>query len=133
MSFNVSITRFSQYVQLAVSGPASMRNFVELVGKVGQETMLWSDRWVLVDLCGVEGGLTPTEQVFLGEMVAQDLPHLERVASVVPPERITHNSETAAQELGMRLRVFASRDEAQEWLTAPTAAATGRTSARATH
>ena len=116
MPFNVSITRFEQFVQLAVSGPADMRNFVDLVDKVGQETELWSDRRVLVDLRGVDGELTPTEQVFLGELVAQNLPHLERVASVVPPARITHNSETAAQELGMRLRVFTSKDEAMDWL-----------------
>lgn len=118
MSFNVSITRFPQFVQVAVAGPSDIRSFVELVDKVGQETVLWSDRRVLVDLREVEGELTPTEQMFLGELVAQNLPHLERVASVVPPERITRNSETAAQELGMRLRVFTSQDEATGWLAA---------------
>jgi hypothetical protein len=117
MSFSVSITRFPQFIQLAVSGPASIKNFVDLVDKVGQETVLWSDRRVMVDLRGVDGELTPTEQIFLGELVAQDLPHLERVASVVPLERITRNSETAARELGMRLRVFTSEDEAMSWLT----------------
>ena len=131
MSFTVSTTRFPQFVQLAVSGPASIRSFVELVGKVGEETVLWSDRRVLVDLRGVEGELTPTEQIFLGELVAQDLPHLERVASVVPTERITRNSETAAQELGMRLRVFTSADEAMEWLALPSAAGKATASARA--
>ena len=115
----MSLTRHPQFVQVAVFGPADMRNFVELVDKVGAETVLWSDRRVLVDLCGVEGELTPTEQIFLGELVAQNLPHLERVASLVPAERITHNSEAAAQELGMRLRVFTSRDEATGWLAEP--------------
>jgi hypothetical protein len=123
MAFSVVLTRFTQYVQLAVAGPATMKNFVELVDTMGQETVLWSDRRVLVDLREVEGELTSTEQVFLGELVAQDLPHLERVASVVPPDRITRNSETAARDLGMKLRVFTSKDDAVGWLTA--AGATG--------
>jgi hypothetical protein len=76
---------------------------------------------MLVDLRQVQGELTPTEQIFLGELVAQDLPHLERVASVVPPESITRNSETAARELGMKLRVFTSKDDAVGWLTSASA------------
>ena len=119
MAFAVALTRFTQYVQLAVSGPATMKNFVELVDTLGRETVLWSDRRVLVDLREVEGELTATEQIFLGELVAQDLPHLERVASVVPAERITRNSEAAAQDLGMKLRVFTSKDEAIGWVTSP--------------
>jgi hypothetical protein len=123
MPFSVVLTRFTQYVQLVVSGSATMKNFVDLVATMGEETALWSDRRMLVDLRQVEGELTPTEQIFLGELVAQDLPHLERVASVVPAERITRNSEAAAQDLGMKLRVFTSKDDAIGWLvvTAPSA------------
>ena len=123
MGFHVSTTRFAHFVQLAVTGAASIRSFVELVETVAEETMLWSDRRVLVDLRSVEGELTPAEQVFLGEFAAQNLPHLERMASVVPLERITHNSESAAQELGMRLRVFTSKDDAVSWLSADAAGA----------
>src|SRR6266568_84927 len=124
MPFTVSTTRFTQYVQLVVGGTASIRNFVDLVALVEQETVLWSDRLVLADLRDVQGELTPAEQVFLGELVAQNLPHIERVASLVPAERITRHSETAAQELGMRLRVFTSKDEAVAWLkSAPPARA----------
>ena len=118
MSFTVSTTRFPQFVQLVVSGPNSIKSFVELVDSVAEDTALWSDRRLLVDLRAVEGELTPTEQVFLGELAAQSFPHLERVASIVPAAQITHNSETAAQGLGMRLRVFASMDEAIHWLVA---------------
>jgi len=118
MGFAVSITRFSQYVQVTVSGPTSIKGFVDLVDTLGADTLFWSDRRVLADLRGVEGELTPTEQIFLGELVAQNLSHLERLASLVPPPSITRNSEGAAQELGMRLRVFTSKDDAVRWLTA---------------
>ena len=118
MGFRVNITRFIDFVQLAVAGPAEMKSFVELVHDIEEESLTWADRRVLVDLRDVEGRLDPTEQVFLGEMVAQRLPHLERVASVVPADQITRNSEAAAQTLGMQLRVFTSREEAVSWLKA---------------
>jgi len=114
--FTVSTTRFLHYVELVVAGPASIKHFVDMVQSVARDTEYWSDRRALVDLRNVVGELTAPEQVFLGELVAQDLCHLERIASVVPADRITRNSETAAQELGMRLRVFASKEEAVAWL-----------------
>ena len=118
MGFRVNITRFIDFVQLAVAGPAEMKSFVELVHDIEEESLSWADRRVLVDLREVEGRLDATEQVFLGELVAQRLPHLERVASVVPADQITRNSEAAAQTLGMQLRVFTSREEAVAWLKA---------------
>jgi hypothetical protein len=101
---------------VAVAGPASIREFVELIGTIGQETIYWSDRRVVVDLRGVEGELTPTDQAFIGELVAQDLAHIERMASIVPPARLTRNSERAARELGSQLRVFDDEDEALAWI-----------------
>lgn len=122
MTFTTQVTRHRGYVRVNVAGPASIRAFVELISTVGRETVYWSDRRVLVDLRQVEGALTPTEQVFLGELVAQDLSHIERMASVVPPAEITHNSERAAQQLGAQLQVFDSEAEATAWLTAEVSA-----------
>jgi hypothetical protein len=119
MTFHTTTTRFMDFVQMVVVGPATISGFVELVHRVEDESKTWADRRVLVDLRGVEGRLDAAEQVFLGEMVAQHLPHLERVASVVPEDQITRNSENAAQTMGMQLRVFSSREEATDWLKAP--------------
>jgi hypothetical protein len=118
MSFRVNTTRFMDFVQLVVSGPASMKGFVDLVKEIEQESLTWADTKILADLRSVEGRLDPSEQVFLGELVAQHLHHLEKVASVVPADQITRNSEAAAQTLGMQLRVFTSREEAIAWLKA---------------
>jgi hypothetical protein len=85
MAFTTQVNRFPGYVRVQVAGPASIREFVELISTVGQETVYWSDRRVVVDLRQVDGELTPTEQIFLGELVAQDLTHIERMASIVPP------------------------------------------------
>jgi hypothetical protein len=118
MAFITRVTRHPGYVQVQVAGPTSIRDFVDLVGTVGQETVYWSDRRVLVDLRQVDGELTSTEQIFLGELVAQDLSHIQRMASIVPPAQITRNSENAAQQLGSQLRVFDNEADAVAWITA---------------
>ena len=118
MAFTTQVTRFPGYVRVQVAGPNSIRECVELISTIGQETVYWSDRRVVVDLREVDGELTPTEQIFIGELVAQDLAHIERMASIVPPRSLTRNSERAAQELGSQLRVFDDEDEALAWITA---------------
>jgi hypothetical protein len=119
MTFDVVTERLPDYIRMTVAGEASIKDFVDLVLTTEQETALWSDRRAMVDLRQIKGRLDPAEQVFLGELVAQNLAHLERVASVVPADQITRNSENAAQKLGMQLRVFASDAEAAAWLTTP--------------
>lgn len=116
MTFVVVTERLAEYVRITVEGEASIKDFVELVLATEQETIYWSDRRLMVNLRGLDGQLDPGEQVFLGELVAQYLSHLERVASVVPAEQITRNSENAARQLGMQLRVFSAEDEAAAWL-----------------
>ena len=119
MTFVVVTERLAEYVRITVEGEASIKDFVDLVLTTEQETVYWSDRRLMVDLRGLGGQLDPAEQVFLGELVAQNLSHLERVASVVPADQITRNSENAARQLGMQLRVFSSEAEAAAWLSAP--------------
>ncbi|MRD49724.1 STAS/SEC14 domain-containing protein [Caenimonas koreensis] len=116
MGFQVDINRFVDYMEVVVSGPSDIKSFVDLVHDIEEDSLSWADRKVLVDLRHVAGQLDATEQVFLGELVAQQLPHLEKVASVVPAEQITRNSEAAARTHGMQLRVFVSHDEAVSWL-----------------
>jgi hypothetical protein len=122
MPFSTRMTRFPGYVQVDVAGPASIKDFVEVINTVAADTVYWSDRRLLVDLRAIEGRLNTEEQVFLGELVAHNLSHLDRMASVVPTEQITHNSERAAQKLGTQLRVFDNEAEAIAWLSADAAA-----------
>ena len=120
MPFKTRINRRSGYVEVQVTGPNSIKDFVELISTVGQETVYWSDRKVIVDLREVEGELTETEQIFLGELVAQDLAHIQRLASIVAPRQLTRNSEAAAQQLGVQLRVFDCEADAIAWIAADT-------------
>jgi len=118
MAFSVSTTHFMDFVQLVVSGPASIKTFVDLVKTVEQESLAWAHKRALVDMRGIAGRLDETEQMFLGELVAQHLPHLEKVASVVYRDQITRGGEMAARELGLQLRIFVSKEEAAAWLQA---------------
>lgn len=53
----------------------------------------------------------------IGLAVAKQLGHLEKVATLVPTEKITRASEEGARDQGMRLRVFADLPRAEARLT----------------
>lgn len=116
MPFKIRVSRQSGYVHVHVDGPSCIKDFVELISSVGQETALWSDRRLIVDLREVQGELSPPEQTFVGELVAQELAHIQRLASIVRPGQVTRNSENAAQQLGAELRVFDSENDAVNWI-----------------
>ena len=56
------------------------------------------------------------EQQLVGEMVAARLPLLFKLASVVPVGEITRNSERAATEQGLEVKVFDDESAAMSWL-----------------
>lgn len=116
MPFAISIHRRPEFVHFGLAGPATIQNFVELIDTADAETVFWSDRNALFDLRGIDGALSPDEQVFLGELVGRNLSHLDRLASIVPAGSITRRSEGAAQQMGVQLRVFADEQEATQWL-----------------
>ena len=118
MPFQVTVRRLPDFTSVTVTGTASLDAFVALITGMAQETRHHGDRRVLVDLLGVQGELKFTDHFQMGTQAAQHLHHLDKLASVVPPERITHTSEKVAARQGLQLRVFTSRAEAVEWLTA---------------
>lgn len=119
MPFHSTITRSARFVRWRVSGPTSLQNFVALVDAVAAESRRRGDSKVMVDLRAVEGALKFTEQLSVGEIVALKLAHLVKLASVVPAEQITRNSERVALRKGLQLRVFADEEEAAAWLAEP--------------
>lgn len=116
MSFDVKIHRSPQFTSVTVTGPASLDDFVALMTTVGEQTRRAGDKRVLVNLLGIEGDLKFTDHFQLGSQAAQLLRHLDKLASVVPADKITRTSEKVAQKQGFALRVFASVDEAVRWL-----------------
>jgi len=51
--------------------------------------------------------------------VVQKLAHLHKIASLVPDDPATYNSEKVALRKGVNLRSFADESEALAWLIAP--------------
>ncbi|MDP3759397.1 MAG: hypothetical protein Q8R01_02630 [Ramlibacter sp.] len=116
MSLDAKILRSPQFTSVTTSGPASLDDFVGLMTTFGEQTRREGDKRVLVNLLGVEGELKFTDHFQLGSQAAQLLRHLDKLASVVPADKITHTSEKVALKQGFQLRVFTSVDEATRWL-----------------
>lgn len=119
MPFDVTVTRTTRFVRYDVAGPTSLKHFSELIIFMAADTAHFEDAVVLVDVTAVEGRLTFTEQLLVGEMGALKLPYVFKIASLVPPGEITRNTERAAAKKGMQGRAFDCEEEALAWLLAP--------------
>ena len=118
MPLHVTVHQLPDFVSVKIAGPASLDEFVGLIATVGAQTRERGDKRVLVDLLGVEGDMKFTDHFQLGSQAAQHLRHLDKMASVVPEDKITHTSEKVALKQGFQLRVFTSMSEAVGWLRA---------------
>ncbi|HWI83059.1 STAS/SEC14 domain-containing protein [Ramlibacter sp.] len=115
-SLEVSIHRLPEFTSVKLSGPATIEDFVELIAGVAEESRRLGDRRMLVDQLDIPVTLKFTDHFRIGEAVARHLQHLERMATVVPPDKITRTSEKVALRQGMQLRVFTSMTDAIRWL-----------------
>jgi hypothetical protein len=116
---DITYSRLPGYARFDVKGAASIDEMVSLVGVLAERTRHEGDTRVLVDLRGVDTVFKFTDHFHLGEEVARQLRHLEKLASVVPADRITHTSEKVAARQGFPLQVFTDIDEAAAWLAQP--------------
>jgi hypothetical protein len=105
----------------AVAQVSSLAFIEESVGVLEELARLTRDsgaKRLLVNLMDVVGTFGRDEQQTIGLLAHRHLAHLERVASLVPPDKLTRVSEAAARAQGMELRVFTSLAEALDWLAA---------------
>jgi hypothetical protein len=119
MSFDVAIDRGRIFVRVTVSGEPEIGELLAMIHLLGVESETWSDGRVLVDLRGVATPFTRQEQFRIGEEAAASLSHMEKIASLVPTERITRVSEKAARRMGANVSVFDDEQAAMAWLGAP--------------
>lgn len=116
MNFDLSITEATDHARVRVAGHPTIDQMLSLIHLLGVDSGQWTHQVLLVDLREVQTRFTPQEQFRLGQETALSLSHLRRIASVVPPERITRISEKAAQRDGTDVRVFSDEEEALAWL-----------------
>lgn len=117
MEFDLTIDRETQYVRVTISGEPEFGELLSMIHLLGVESETWDRPRVLVDLRGVHTPFDHGQQFRIGEEAAASLHHMERIASLVPPERITRVSEKAARRMGTNVRVFAEEAQAIGWLT----------------
>lgn len=101
-----------------ISSLAFLESIEEVARELEQQTRRAGSRRLLINLLDVVGTFGPEEQRRIGLLAWKHLAHLEKVASLVPPEKITRVSEGAARAQGLELRVFTSLPDAIDWLMA---------------
>ena len=112
------LTHGPAYAVAEVSALAFLESAEPLLRDIAEQTRSHGDRRLLINLMDVVGTLGPQEQHAIGLLAHRYLPHLEKVASLVPAEKLTRVSEAAARAQGMELRVFTTFSEAVDWLVA---------------
>ena len=88
-----------------------------MIHLLGVESVTWPAPRILVDLRGVGTPFTRPEQFRIGEAAAASLSHMEKIASLVPAERVTRVSEKAARRNGANVSVFDDEQAALERLS----------------
>ncbi|RYF41395.1 MAG: hypothetical protein EOO25_10015 [Comamonadaceae bacterium] len=110
------IARRPDFVDVTVTGPIPVQPLLHLIQRLGDFTRESGDTRLMFDLLGMEGEVPFTGQLQTGEQVVLSMAHLQRIASVVPRDRLTRTSEKVARAQGVQLQIFVSRPAALEWL-----------------
>lgn len=114
--FDVAIDHQARHVRVTVTGTPSFGQLLSMIHLLGVESQGWDDEAVLVDLRAVATPFSRPQQSRIGEEAAASLSHMARIASLVPPERVTRVSEKAARRNGGNVRVFDDEQAALAWL-----------------
>ncbi|QJW84435.1 STAS/SEC14 domain-containing protein [Ramlibacter terrae] len=104
------------YTVVRVDGEPTLDEFLVMLATVGAESAQWPNRRALFDMRSVRTLKAFTEHYAIGEAAARHFGHLQKLASVVPADRITRASEKTARRAGANLTVFTSEGEAIAWL-----------------
>jgi hypothetical protein len=117
MALAVTVQREAADVLIVVgqgrAALADLKGFADLIATVCAEE---HRERVLVNLLDVDQDLAFTDHLQLGVYIAEKLAFLRKMATVVPGQYRSGNSERAAQKSGLKLRTFLSLTEARDWL-----------------
>jgi len=118
VTVTVHYTHGPKFAVVEVTSLAFLEIAVPALREIADKTRQHGDRRLLINLMDVVGTFGPDQQRDIGLLAHQYLAHMEKVASLVPPDKITRVSEAAAQAQGLQLRVFTELTDAIEWLVA---------------
>ncbi len=115
-TMQIRIVRQKDFMGIEATGPLDLETLLEVIAKLGTLTRQSGDQRILFDLLHLGGQPHVAGQMQVGDQIGKCLVHVRRVASVVPPDRITHASENVARSYGVGMRVFSDREAAVAWL-----------------
>ena len=117
MPFTIAIERSIGYVRFNVAGPPSLKNYFDLIELAAKDMEASGQKYGLVDLRGVTGRLSFTDQFFIGDVVGQKLANVTKIATLVPDDPESYNSPKVARRKGVDVRTFNDEAAAIAWLT----------------
>ena len=116
MSLDYHVEHGDNHVVVRAIGEPTLGEFIAFLQAVGVASANWQEDRVLFDLRGIRTLTTFTEHYAVGQEIGRQLGHFRRIASVVPPDRITRASEKTARQAGVNMKVFTDEIEALAWL-----------------
>ncbi|NML43977.1 hypothetical protein HHL11_09470 [Ramlibacter sp. G-1-2-2] len=118
MAYKLTYKHGPKMALAEVSALAFLESAEPVLVEIAACTRQHGDRRLLVNLLDVVGTFGAKEQQAIGLLAVQYLGHMEKVASLVPQEKLTRISESAARAEGMQLQVFTNFTDAVSWLVA---------------
>ena len=118
MNFKLVYRHGPKMALAEVTALAFLESAEPVLRQIEKRTKQHADKRLLVNLMDVVGTFGPQEQQAIGLLATRYLSHLEKVASLVPEDKITRVSEQVARSAGMQLRVFTNFTDAVNWLVA---------------
>ena len=116
MSIDFHVEHRLHYAVVRVDGEPTLDEFLESMARFGTESTAWPQGRLMCDLRSIRTLQSFTEQYAVGEAVVRHLPHMRKIASLVPGDRVTRASQKTAQRAGANLMVFSDEAEAIQWL-----------------
>jgi hypothetical protein len=116
LTASLHYTHGPSFSVVEITSLAFVENAEPVLREIAERSRQWGDRLLLINLMDVVGTFGPEQQRDLGLLAYRYLGHLQKVASLVPPDKLTRVSEAAARAQGMELRVFTQLTDAIDWL-----------------
>ena len=116
MLLSFTVHENAAYLHCETAGKATLQDMLASVDLVKSLAASRGHSRVLIDMQAVEHELPFTEHLQLGTYLVDKLAGIERLASVVRPERMVGVTARVAQKLGVQVRTFDNLPEAQRWL-----------------
>jgi hypothetical protein len=116
MSLDFTVEQRGRHAVVRVEGEPTLAEFIAFIQAVGRDSRTWPVDRALFDLRSVRTLKAFTEHYAIGEEVGRNFGHMDKMASIVPADRITRASQKTARQAGVKLTVFTSEGEAREWL-----------------